>query len=1292
MAHSIGAEGSPRVLYVNDDDAFADLVRAKFERIASDISLTIETDTETALSRLSAADIDCLVTAYSLSETTGIELLRRVHDRPEDVPTVLFTGQGSERIASQATRANVSEYVPIRNNEESFEVLVRRIRTLVTANRERERAAELQDRFERTLERTTDAIYAVDDEWRIEYMNQRMADRVGRDPDAVVGEVLWEEFPTIVGTELETNYRTAMERGEPTSFEKYLDEPFDYWVDIRVFPSEDGLTVYSREVSAERRRQVELERGETILEQIHDVVFVVDDERRVQFANSAAGRVLGADQPDHIEGQRLGALVRGRVDDADTTAFRRAVEEGLTTDRGDADSRLYDAELQVSLPGTDGQQSFDVRLTPFTAGDERQVLVVARDVTEQSEARRQLERERDTLQTLQRVIADGALTLEERIESLLTVGCRVLDLDIGIVAEIDGSDYSVRAAHTPRADVGVGDRYDLDSTYCQRVVEENEVYAFVDAANAGHASHPAYRELGLESYIGAPVVVDGDRYGTLNFSSQTGRETPFGRFERTLVSLLAQWLGTVLGRHREYERAETSRTRLRRVIDTIPQQVFAKDSEGTYTLANESAASRYGVSVSELEGASDEEFAFESHERDVRTDDTRVIESGESIHIGEDRLRGPDGEERIAQTDIIPMASTGGGREALVVTTDITDRKRRERALARYEALVENMDAGALVVDSDRRIEYVNDRIDEQIPETVDTLVGRPVLAVLENVNAGSDLAELRATLETVLGGDAAPENRIEMVVQHQNGQQHVEFTVSPLDDGDEHRAVMIVRDITQSKARRQTLQETKEFLKRTQEAAAIGGWSVDFERESLRWTDEVYRIHDLPLDSDVSIEDGLSYFHPEDRPTIQQAFDRLRSDGEPYDLELRLVTAAEDVRWVRTQAVPETDEYGTVTGAVGVFQDITERKRLELCLRSLQETARDLSLAASADDIGDIAVEAAAEVLDLDVTGVWTYDGRRDALVPVGASDAAAEVVDEVPTFTGGESIAWEVFHSGEMRVFDDVSDHSPYNEATALKSEILVPLGEYGLISTASTTEQEFTDVEADLFHVLGRSVEAALARADREAKLRRQNQRLDEFASVVAHDLRNPLSVAIGFLDVARETGEAAYFENVENAHDRIERLIDDLLTLARGDTTVQDPSPTDIRVVATEAWGYVDTNEATLSVADTVPVVSADASRLTQLFENLFRNAVEHGETVTTVRVDALPSADGFYVEDDGVGIPPEDRERVFEHGETSNENGTGFGLSIVSDIARAHGWTVSVTEGDDGGARFAFETD
>jgi signal transduction histidine kinase len=147
----------------------------------------------------------------------------------------------------------------------------------------------------------------------------------------------------------------------------------------------------------------------------------------------------------------------------------------------------------------------------------------------------------------------------------------------------------------------------------------------------------------------------------------------------------------------------------------------------------------------------------------------------------------------------------------------------------------------------------------------------------------------------------------------------------------------------------------------------------------------------------------------------------------------------------------------------------------------------------------------------------------------------------------------------------------------------------------------------------------------------------------------------------------------------------------LTLARGESIVTDTGEVDLRTVTTEAWGYVDTAEATLTVADEVQTVTADGERLTQLFENLFRNAVEHGGSDVTVTVGKLDGDDGFYVEDDGRGIPPEKRTKVFDHGVTSTEGGTGFGLSIVADIAKAHGWSVSVTEGTDGGARFEFDT-
>jgi signal transduction histidine kinase len=104
-----------------------------------------------------------------------------------------------------------------------------------------------------------------------------------------------------------------------------------------------------------------------------------------------------------------------------------------------------------------------------------------------------------------------------------------------------------------------------------------------------------------------------------------------------------------------------------------------------------------------------------------------------------------------------------------------------------------------------------------------------------------------------------------------------------------------------------------------------------------------------------------------------------------------------------------------------------------------------------------------------------------------------------------------------------------------------------------------------------------------------------------------------------------------------------------------------------------------------VVDKIGSVDADPGRLQELFENLFRNAVEHAGDGTSVRVGEL--ADGFFVEDDGPGIPPEEREAVFEHGHTTAKSGSGLGLSIVKSIANAHGWSIAVCDGPDGGARF-----
>ncbi|WP_275882239.1 PAS domain-containing sensor histidine kinase [Halorhabdus sp. BNX81] len=234
--------------------------------------------------------------------------------------------------------------------------------------------------------------------------------------------------------------------------------------------------------------------------------------------------------------------------------------------------------------------------------------------------------------------------------------------------------------------------------------------------------------------------------------------------------------------------------------------------------------------------------------------------------------------------------------------------------------------------------------------------------------------------------------------------------------------------------------------------------------------------------------------------------------------------------------------------------------------------------------------------------------------------------------------------------------------------------------------------------------------------ERMLERQNDRLKEFTDILAHDLRNPLSVIDGNLALYEETGDDAHIETIKETTDRMARLVEDLLRVARQGDVVTDPEPTDIGEVVEKARPVVDTTAGGTFVYHEVPTVSGDADRLCQLFENLFRNAVEHSSTSPdsqarqnavehgsaspdthtgggtpgnsgTVTITVGPLETGFYVEDDGPGIPDEQKEDVFDHGFTTSGDGSGYGLSVVRTIVNAHGWDILVTDSDTGGARF-----
>jgi PAS domain S-box-containing protein len=400
------------------------------------------------------------------------------------------------------------------------------------------------------------------------------------------------------------------------------------------------------------------------------------------------------------------------------------------------------------------------------------------------------------------------------------------------------------------------------------------------------------------------------------------------------------------------------------------------------------------------------------------------------------------------------------------------------------------------------------------------------------------------------------------------------------------------------------------------------------------------------------------------------------------------------------TEYVPKTAGDGTDVLVERVL-DAIERRRTRAQLERARETQRAL-------------VEAAP--VPMWVQGVEEIYFANDAAATFFGTDAAADIEGTSALSYVPESDREAVRAENRGMLIDDGS-------AAALEGYLdgLDGAQRYGIYACATV---QFEGRDALL--VVARDI---TDRKEREESLEAENERLAEFASVVSHDVRTPLATASAHLEQARSEAEGptTHLDAIAAAHDRMDAITADLLRLARHGRTVDEPAPVWLSAVAreaaTDAWRDSGTGTARADGSarggdgepPTVRVesdgrLSADRGRLTELLSNLLVNARDHGDA-STVRVGLLradeaddgagpgpplnaPARDGryesgFYVEDDGAGVPADERERVFDSGYTTSDTGTGFGLAIVSRVAEAHGWQVSLVAGRDGGARFEF---
>ncbi|WP_435358254.1 PAS domain-containing protein [Haloarchaeobius sp. DFWS5] len=755
--------------------------------------------------------------------------------------------------------------------------------------------------------------------------------------------------------------------------------------------------------------------------------------------------------------------------------------------------------------------------------------------------------------------------------------------------------------------------------------------------------------------------------------------------------------------------------------------VSVHEPDGTMQYVSPSVERILGYEPETVIGRSVFEFLHDADIAVVEDALSEALADPEGTETVKFRIANADGEWRwLESTDrgVLPEASNGG---LVVSSRDITDHVRQERQL---NAIIENASQAIYIKDTEGRYQLINRAGAAFFDMTPEEVVG----CIDEDLFDAESARDIRQMDQRIMATETA--ESVESVRQIDGNELVFLDNKFPYygEGGEVMGIVGLSREITERKRQEQAVRQLKEEFETVFQNAQDALFLVEVEDGEFRYSrfnpaDE--RLTGVPTAA-VQGKTPREAFGAETGAELEARYQQCLDQGEPICYEEEL-TFSDGTRTWQTKLAPVIVD-GEVQQIVGSAQDITERKRRELQLQELHGATMRLMDAETKAEIAETAVEEASQLLGYPLSTIWYVTAEKSGLELVAGTDQARELLLDVgvpyPVQPRGGWL-WQVFEEGTPTAVDSVNPDD-LTVDIPVRSMVLVPLNSYGVLACGTTETVQFTDEEVSLVTLLGRSVTTALTELERQQELRRQNEQLEQFASVVSHDLRNPLTVASLRTELAREEHDSEHLAAIEAAHEKMESLIEDILTLARRGDAIDQTVPVSLSTVASEAWSSLDTGNAVLDVVDDFRF-EADPSRTTQLFENLFRNAVEHGaprvsddvgdavdhsstspqqaegavehgppdeETATlTVRVGSLAGdattdglqhqPSGFYVEDDGPGIPPEERDRVFESGYTTSSEGTGFGLAIVERIAEAHGWTNRVTESEAGGARFEF---
>ncbi|SIR74802.1 PAS domain S-box protein [Natronorubrum thiooxidans] len=680
----------------------------------------------------------------------------------------------------------------------------------------------LESELEAMLDRVTDAFTAIDPNWNYTYVNEHAATLLDVEDRDLVGKNVWEALPSAIGTQFETEYRRAMATQEPVSFEEYSDVA-DAWLEVNVYPSGTGLSVYFRDVSERKARQRQLKRFESIVETVHDGVYVTDGEGRFVFVNDAFVSMTELTRTELL-GSHGSVFFGERFVDTDETEWQELVD-------GTVDSVAF----ETTITGPDGKtHSVQNKFVLFEMDDETGRVGVTRDVTERK-----------------RMEAD----LREREQQFRTLA-EHLDETIWLA----GAD--------PEALFYINPSY-------EDVYGRSRDSLYEDALSFLEVVHPDDRERVRDAYTGLPETDYDEEFRIVTDDGELrwihARAVPVYD-EGTVVGIVGIDVDVTERKERERRLAKYET-----IVEAVDDGIYTVDDDNRFTMVNRAYAELTGYSRAELLGA---HASLVVDENVIERAQTLAPKPGETKLEAE--LETADGSWVPTEATITThVDDESGNRRRIGVVRDITERQAHQRKLEesrqRYRTLVDHFPNGAVALfDDDLRYTLVGGEMLDERDVSRSELIGTHIYDRYPDDIVDDVEPKFRAAL-------AGEEHTFEFAY---DGRDLLVYTLPVRNgEGDVFAGMLMAQDITPRKEYRRRLEESNERLEQFAYAASHDLQEpLRMVSSYLQFIDDRYG-DELDADGQEFLEfavDGAERMREMIDGLLE--FSRIETRGEPFE------------------------------------------------------------------------------------------------------------------------------------------------------------------------------------------------------------------------------------------------------------------------------------------------------------------------------------------------------------------------------------------------------------------------